>query len=125
MPSWLCNTLKIWSRYWVIALASIPAGVVATGLINAGFSEQKAMLICVPLALLGAVALWQIGVRLNSKAIQDRHSNLEMRIQYISSAAVQPIFQTPTLDDDEYYSQDIYPRVVFLGPPSSFATFSK
>ena len=59
-PSWLRETLRIWSQYLAIVLAAIPAAFLAALLIARGFSEQTAMIVCVPVALSMAFVGWQL-----------------------------------------------------------------
>src|SRR5216684_1114726 len=61
-PSWFLETLKVWSQYLAIVLAAIPAAVLASILIARGFSEQTAMIVCVPVALSMAFVGWQLVV---------------------------------------------------------------
>lgn len=60
LPSWLRETLRIWSQYLAIVLAAIPAAFLAALLIARGFSEQTAMIVCVPVALSMAFVGWQL-----------------------------------------------------------------
>lgn len=60
LPSWLHDTFRIWSQYLAIVLAAIPASILAALLIARGFSEQTAMIVCVPVALSMAFVGWQI-----------------------------------------------------------------
>lgn len=61
----LHNSLRIWYRYLAIVVASIPAAILAKMLIDAGLSEQTAMLVCAPFALVLAYVLWSLTSRVN------------------------------------------------------------
>jgi uncharacterized protein (DUF58 family) len=58
MPYWLRSTLKIWSQYLAIAIASIPAGILGVALMAAGLSEVWTLLICIALALVLGLGGW-------------------------------------------------------------------
>jgi hypothetical protein len=60
LPSWLRETFRIWGQYLAIVLAAIPAAILGALLIARGFSEQTAMIVCVPLALSMAFVGWQL-----------------------------------------------------------------
>ena len=60
--SLLRSTLRVWSQYLAICLASIPAAIVAMLLTSKGLTDQAAALVSVPLALILAFAGWRLVV---------------------------------------------------------------
>jgi len=65
LPFWLHSTLKIWSYYLSISVASLPAAIVGLILMRNGISEPIAAAVSVSIALLLAVTLCRLYTRLS------------------------------------------------------------
>jgi len=123
LPSWLRETFRVWSQYLAIAVAAIPAAVLAVVLIGNGFAERAAMIICVPLALLMAFVLWNLCVWLQSERVRTE-SQFQIEIKYISSPTkTTTVVVTAWSQEEEHIGQQVYPSsVVKLGQPNTPAS---
>ena len=76
LQSLLRSTLRVWSQYLAICLASVPAALLAMLLTSRGFTDQTAALVSVPFALILAFAGWQFGVRFKASGLREDVSDL-------------------------------------------------
>lgn len=80
--SWLHKTLMVWKQYFAIVLAAIPAALLAETLINrGGLSEQAAMMISVPFALVLAFVLWRL-VFQQQPMLRKNHQGVTVKIKF-------------------------------------------
>jgi hypothetical protein len=84
LPVWLRSTLRVWSHYLAICLASIPAAILATILAAQGVSEQITAFISVPLAL----ALAFFGWRLVDQRLHPKYEVERVPVQLSSANAI-------------------------------------
>src|SRR6266567_2343386 len=81
LPFWLRDTLKVWTQYFTIVLAAIPAAALALFLLSRGLPEPITMLVGVLFVLILALAIPSLTFRSTPKNLP----NPEFHIRYIVS----------------------------------------
>lgn len=84
--SWFHNSWRIWRYYLAIGVATIPAAVAGTLLINFGYSENATIVFCVSFVLLLAT-LWKVWEFFTNRKTAASKFYVEIKVHVIASSA--------------------------------------